>query len=81
MKKFTMIAETSDGEYKTVISASHPKKDLDKFNKDWADCSEKVCEIDFSVNPVNTIEEQYRLMKKRGWTITELELEETVTLP
>lgn len=81
MPKFILKAETSDGEYSTVLSVQHPKKDVKQFNKDWADCSEKVCEIDFTVNPVNTCEEQYRLMGKRGWKIKELHLENPVTLP
>jgi hypothetical protein len=81
MSKFTMIAETSDGEYKAVITAEAKYKSLYQFNKDWGECSEKVCSIDFSKNPVNTCEEQYRLMKKRGWKIKEIALEEPVTLP
>jgi hypothetical protein len=81
MPKFMVKAATSDDEYSTVLSVQHPKKDVKQFNKDWADCSEKVCKIDFTVNPVNTCEEQYRLMGKRGWKIKELSLENPVTLP
>jgi hypothetical protein len=81
MPKFTMIAETSDKGYSTVISAEHPKKTLKKFNEDWGKCHDEVCAIDFSKNPVNSCEEQYRLMKKLGWTIRELPLEDPVTLP
>jgi len=81
MLKFTTLAETSDGQYKTVISVSHPSKTLEQFGTDWADCSEKVCAIDFTSNPVNTVEEQYRLMGELGWKIKELPLEEPVTLP
>lgn len=81
MPKFIMIAETSDQRYSTVIRASHPKKTFNQFNKDWAKCYDKVCAIDFTVNPVNTCEEQYRLMEKLGWKIKDLPLEDTVTLP
>ena len=81
MSKFVMIAETSDGGYSTVISAEHPKKNIRSFNKDWGECYEKVCSIDFNETPGNTCEEQYRLMKKLGWKIKELPLEDKITLP
>jgi hypothetical protein len=81
MSKFIMIAETSDKGYSTVISAEHSTKRLKQFNKDWGECYEKVCSIDFNETPGNTCEEQYRLMKKLGWKIKELPLEDTVTLP
>lgn len=76
--KFYVHAETSDREFTVTLSVSHPKKDLKQFQKDWAKCSEKVCAIDYTVNPVNTCEEQYRLMKKRGWKIKELDIKDTV---
>jgi hypothetical protein len=81
MTKFTMIAQTSDGEYSEVISAEHPKKNLKQFDKDWVICYDKVCKIDFAKNPVNSCEEQYRLMGKRGWKIERIETEDSVTLP
>lgn len=81
MTKYMMKAETSDGQYTTVISAQHAMKNIKQFNKDWGKCHDKVCEIDFTKNPVNTCEEQYRLMGKLGWDIQELPLEDTVTLP
>jgi hypothetical protein len=81
MSKFTLLAHTSDNEYTAVLSVQHPKKGRIQFNKDWSACYVKVIVIDFSVNPVNTCEEQYRLMKKLGWTIKELSLEDPVTLP
>jgi hypothetical protein len=76
-----MIAETSDGEYQAVITAEAKYKSIKQFNKDWGECSAEVCAIDFTANPVNTCEEQYRLMKKRGWKINEIPLEDKVTLP
>ena len=81
MSKFLMIAETSDKEYSTVISAEHLKKALKQFNEEWGKCYDKVCAIDFAGYPINTCEEQYRLMKKLGWKIKELPLEANVTLP
>lgn len=81
MGKFTMIAETTDGEYQAVITAEAKGRSIEQFNEDWAECSEEVCAIDFVENPVNTCEEQYRLMEERGWKIKELSLEDKVILP
>lgn len=76
-----MIAETSDSEYQAVITAEKKKATIEDFNKNWEECYKEVCKIDFYTNPANTCEEQYRLMKKRGWKIRELPLENKVTLP
>ena len=81
MSKFTMIAETTDGEYQAVITAEAKYKSISHFNKDWEECSEEVRSTDLSKNPINTCEEQYRLMKERGWKIEELPLEDKVILP
>lgn len=78
---FYVIAETSCRTYTAVLSVSTKSKTISQFHEDWKLCSEKVCLNDFESNPINTCEEQYRLMKLKGWTITELSLEEPVMLP
>lgn len=82
MHRFTVIAKTSDDVVTQVLSVetsnfSCAKNSvINKFRKDWDECSDVVCAIDFEKNPVTTNEEQLRLMRERGWTIEVVETED-----